>query len=110
MARSATPPEPSRSSWSSGPATVPLPARIDRASVGTVVARCLEAASGRGALTADGRELLDARLAAVDALARVALAAARDGRPFRLEHASPELLELLRLCGLDDALRAAADP
>ena len=40
----------------------------------------------------------------VDALARLQLAARRLGRPFRLRHASPDLVELLTLCGLDDVL------
>ena len=42
--------------------------------------------------------------ATVDALARVLLTARRLGRTVRLRHASPRLLELLELFGLDDVL------
>jgi hypothetical protein len=40
----------------------------------------------------------------VDALARLALAARRLGFRLRLEHASPELVELVLLAGLRDAV------
>ena len=59
------------------------------------------------------RELLSARLAAsaadavaVDALARLALAARRSDCAVRLCGASPELLLLVGFVGLDDVLRA----
>jgi hypothetical protein len=41
----------------------------------------------------------------VDALARLELLAKREGVALRLCKASPELHELLRLCGLGDVLR-----
>jgi hypothetical protein len=41
----------------------------------------------------------------VDALARLELLAKREGVALRLRKASPELQELLRLCGLGDVLR-----
>jgi hypothetical protein len=49
-------------------------------------------------------------LPTVDVLARIALEAGRTRHQLRLEHASPELLELLALCGLLEILRAAAGP
>ena len=50
-----------------------------------------------------------AALPTVDVLARLALAARRSRRDLRLEHASPAILELLALCGLDAILRGAAE-
>jgi ABC-type transporter Mla MlaB component len=43
-------------------------------------------------------------LAAVDLLARLALAARRRGRVLRVRRAPDELCELIELCGLGDAL------
>ena len=43
---------------------------------------------------------VDARASAVDALARLQLAALRDGGRITLRNASPELLELITLMGL----------
>jgi hypothetical protein len=106
LARSATPSEPSRSRPPRRPVAVVLPATIGRADVPAVVADCLDPARGAGPLDCDGSALVDPRLAAVDAIARVALGARRGGRPFRLEHASPALLDLLALCGLERVLRA----
>jgi ABC-type transporter Mla MlaB component len=42
----------------------------------------------------------------VDALARLQLAARRNGRKVRLQNASQELLELVEFMALDDVLRA----
>ena len=42
----------------------------------------------------------------VDALARLQLAAHRNGRKVRLQNASPELLELVDFMALDNVLRA----
>jgi ABC-type transporter Mla MlaB component len=42
----------------------------------------------------------------VDALARLQLAAHRNGRKVRLQNASPDLLELVEFMALDDVLRA----
>jgi hypothetical protein len=47
---------------------------------------------------------LAAELAAVDALARLSLVARRLGCPLKLRRASPELRDLVELCGLSDAL------
>ncbi|HET7030099.1 MAG TPA: STAS domain-containing protein [Candidatus Limnocylindrales bacterium] len=83
---------------------VAVPARIGRADVRSVVARCLDEASAGGPLSADCSDVADAALPTIDVLARLALAGARERRPFRLEHASPELLDLLALCGLATVL------
>ena len=42
----------------------------------------------------------------VDALARLQLAAHRNGRTVRLQNASPELIELVEFMALDSVLRA----
>jgi ABC-type transporter Mla MlaB component len=42
----------------------------------------------------------------VDALARLQLAAHRNGRKVRLQNASPQLLELVEFMALDSVLRA----
>jgi anti-anti-sigma regulatory factor len=47
-------------------------------------------------------------LATVAVLARLQLAAKRSGRELRLVHASDELLDLIELTGLGDALRVEA--
>ena len=47
--------------------------------------------------------------AAVEALARLQLAACRVGLEIRLSRASSELLDLLVFCGLDNVLRVEAD-
>ena len=47
---------------------------------------------------------LAAELAAVDALARLSLVARRLGCPLKVRRASPELRDLVELCGLTDAL------
>jgi hypothetical protein len=109
LARPATPSEPDRSRADARPSSVALPPTIGRADVPAVVADCLERARGTGRLVCDGGAVREPQLAAIDALARVALGARRAGRPFRLEHAGPALLELLHLCGFDERLRAA-DP
>ena len=99
-----------RSFRSPRPGTVRLPATIERRDVPALVGRCLEAAATDEPLTADCRELLEPKLAAIETLARLALASGRVGRRFRLEHASPALLELVRLCGLEASLRDERGP
>jgi anti-anti-sigma regulatory factor len=54
-------------------------------------------------------EGLPADLAALDALARVQLAARRAGLELRLRHASPGFCELVALCGLEGVLRVEAE-
>jgi hypothetical protein len=52
---------------------------------------------------------LAAEAAAVDALARLALVARQLGCPLRVHRASPELRDLVELCGLSDALGVGRD-
>jgi hypothetical protein len=52
---------------------------------------------------------LEPTLGSIDALARVQLAARRSGLELRLRHASRDLLGLIELVGLTDALPAADD-
>jgi ABC-type transporter Mla MlaB component len=47
---------------------------------------------------------LAAEVAAIEALARLALHARRSGCSLRLRRASPQVRELVELCGLSDAL------
>jgi hypothetical protein len=49
----------------------------------------------------DARDVADPRLPTIEVLAFLALAARRRRRELRLEHASPALIELLELCGLE---------
>jgi ABC-type transporter Mla MlaB component len=55
-------------------------------------------------IVCDVRDVIDPDAAALDALARLQLAARRSGREIRLRHASIELRELLALTGLSDAV------
>jgi anti-anti-sigma regulatory factor len=57
--------------------------------------------AGRESIVCDVAGLDRPGLAVVDALARLALEARRAGLEMRLVHASPELVELLELAGLD---------
>ncbi|WP_406202022.1 STAS domain-containing protein [Kitasatospora sp. NBC_01560] len=61
-------------------------------------------------LTCDLGALADADLALVDALARLRLAAARQGVPVVLTNASSPLRELLAFTGLADVLPVAPGP
>ena len=67
-------------------------------------ARALLAGSGTDTLVCDVGAVVRADLAAVDALARVQLAARRLGCRMLLQRASPELRELLAYAGLTEAL------
>ena len=71
------------------------------------------AACSRLRLLAEGREVdrvacdvsaLAAEVEAVEALARLALLARRLGCPLRVRRASPQLRDLVELCGLSEAL------
>lgn len=55
-------------------------------------------------IVCDVRDIVDPGVAALDALARLQLAARRSGREIRLRHAAVELRELLVLTGLSDAV------
>ena len=78
---------------------VRLPGAIDRACVDAIVERCREALAS-GVTDIDCADLVDPRLPTIEVIALLALAARRDRRRLRLEHAGPDLLELLELCGL----------
>ena len=82
---------------------VRLPASIDPPDVASVVEDCL-ARTAASALACDARSVRSPRLSELDAIARLALWARWNGLPFRLEHASPALIDLIALCGLSDQL------
>lgn len=104
MARPGTPPEPDRAADGSS-VHIRLPASIDRADVAAVVDGCLaRTAVSASALACDARSVRTARLSELDAIARLALSARWNGLRFRLEHASPALLDLIALCGLSAEL------
>jgi hypothetical protein len=71
--------------------------------------RRLRALAGGGDIEAIACDAsgLAAEVAAVDALARLALVARRLGCPLKVRRASPELRDLVDLCGLSDALGVA---
>jgi hypothetical protein len=85
---------------------------IARADVPRVTRAALAALSDcpPGIVGCDAAEAEPPALPAVDVLARIALAARRTRHELRLEHASPALLELLALCGLDGVLPPGAPP
>src|SRR6185437_9202578 len=86
--------------------TVKVPSPLSREQLPELLARACELLAPRGC------ELLlcevggvDADAVALDALARLALAARRKGCDVRLRGASPELLGLVALAGLGEVLR-----
>jgi ABC-type transporter Mla MlaB component len=86
--------------------TVPSP--LGRSELPALFARtCALLARDRGCelLLCDVVDV-DADAVAIDALARLALAARRSGCEVRLRDASPELLGLVELIGLGDVLRS----
>jgi anti-anti-sigma regulatory factor len=78
---------------------------VSRADVRTACERLHALAQG-GEIEAIACDVsaLAAEAAAVDALARLALVAKRLGCPLRVRRPSPELRDLVELCGLSDAL------
>jgi hypothetical protein len=86
----------------SPPRAVVLPPTIDRDNVDGLVARCRATmATGRGMpVMCDAADVVDPRLPTVETIARLALDAHRNRQEFRLERASPALLDLLAFCGL----------
>jgi hypothetical protein len=91
------------------PRAIELSGSIERADVESVFAR-VSLAFGSG--VGDHSDPVVCRLGglvgptmpAVEVLARLALGARRNRQRMRLEHASPQLVELLALCGLADVL------
>ncbi|CAM5405261.1 hypothetical protein GCM10010222_06650 [Streptomyces tanashiensis] len=86
----------------SQPLVVTLPARPGREDVARLCAEL--AAAPPGEVVCRVGALARADLAAVDALARLKLAAGRRGHRIRFEGAGPQLRTLLRLTGLDETL------
>jgi ABC-type transporter Mla MlaB component len=83
--------------------------RIDPEDVAGLVAQLralLDA--GTGEVVCDVAGVLEPDLVAMDALARMQRTARLRGRGIRLRDARPDLLELLRFCGLWDVVPAAA--
>jgi hypothetical protein len=78
---------------------------VGRVDVVAACARLRALAAGEGVeRIACDASALAAELAAVDALARLALVARRLGCPLRIRRASPELWNLVELCGLSERL------
>jgi ABC-type transporter Mla MlaB component len=88
--------------------TMTVPSPLGRAELPALFARTCELlALGRGCeLLLCEVGAVDADAVAVDALARLALAARRSGCEVRLRGASPELIGLVELIGLGDVLRS----
>ncbi|MGH2749122.1 MAG: STAS domain-containing protein [Actinomycetota bacterium] len=94
-----TPPEPSTM-------VLVISGHIGRADIDPLCEQVCGWLNGCGSdrIVCDVREIVDPDAAALDALARLQLAARRSGREIRLRHASTELRELLVLTGLSDAV------
>jgi len=91
-----------------GTVTMTVPRPLGRSELPALLARTCELlALDRGCelLLCEVSEV-DADAVAIDALARLALAARRSGCEVRLRGASPELLGLVELIGLGDVLRS----
>ncbi|MET9932430.1 MULTISPECIES: STAS domain-containing protein [unclassified Streptomyces] len=86
----------------SRPLVVTLSARPGREEVERLCAEL--AAAPPAEVVCEAGALVPAGLAAVDALARLKLAAVRHGHRLRLHGAGPELRALLRLTGLEETL------
>jgi hypothetical protein len=104
LARPGTPPDPDRAAGHPS-ARVRLPRTVDRGAVSSVVEACLAGVPADApGVSCDARSVRSPRLSELDAIARLALSARRNRRGFRLEHASPALLDLVELCGLSSEL------
>lgn len=108
----AEPPAP-RSDAASAPPDAPpgairLGGSIGRADVDAVCARACRSLVGGppGALVCDVGAVEAPALPLIDVLARLALTVHRAGRTLRLERASPEIVELVALCGLVEVVGA----
>ena len=92
---------PSAPQAASSPRVLTLRGRIAANDVPFLCARWRVAIhSADGEVLCDAGGLIDADVAAVDAIARLWLAARRLGRELTVRNASPDLLQLLALCGL----------
>ena len=100
-----------------GPQAIELRGTIRRADVEFVCARATRTLDARppGPVACRLHDLANPAMPAVETLARLALRAHRNRQRMRLEHAPPQLVELLAFCGLnriadrvDDAPGAAS--
>jgi len=83
---------------------------VTRADVTAACERLHALAGGAGIETiACDVSALAAEAAAVEALARLALVARREGCPLKMHRASPELRDLVEFCGLGGALGVRRD-
>jgi hypothetical protein len=91
--------------------TIRLRGSVERADVDAVCARASSdlASCAPGVVSCNVENVEDPALPVVEVLARLALIGRRNRHRMRLEHASPAILELLRLCGLADVLVGARD-
>jgi hypothetical protein len=89
------------------PRTIRLRGSIERADVDAVCVRASRAfaTAGPGAIACDLEAVENPTLPIVDVLARLALLGRRSRHRMHLQHASPVILDLLVMCGLDDVLR-----
>jgi hypothetical protein len=96
----------------SPPRALRLPPTIDRADVPQVVERCRRRMPTEpgASVTCDAGDVIEPRLPTVETVARLALSAARNRQDFRLEHAGPDLLDLLAFCGLAMPVAPALGP
>jgi hypothetical protein len=91
--------------------TIRLRGSVERADVDGVCARASADLAGcsPGVVSCELDGVEDPALPIVEVLARLALIGRRNRHRMRLEHASPAILELLRLCGLADVLADGRD-
>jgi hypothetical protein len=92
--------------------TIRIGGSIWRADVASVCARAAAklAPGGSPTVDCDLGGVGDSGLPLVDVLARLALLGRRNRHRLRLEHASPAILELLVLCGLEEVLGRGGPP
>jgi ABC-type transporter Mla MlaB component len=93
------------------PRTIRLRGSLERTDVATVCARASASfvALHVDTVACDVGGLVGPSMPAVEVLARLALCAHRNRQRMRLEHASPQLVELLALCGLAKVLAGRPD-
>jgi hypothetical protein len=103
-------PEPAPAPPADAAGTIRLRGPIRRADVPRVTRAALAALADcpPGIVDCEAAEIDPPALPTIDVLARIALAASRTRHDLRLEHASPELVELLALCGLTGTIRRTA--
>ena len=89
-----------------------LGGRIERSEVASLATHAsgTVVACGPGVVNCDVGAVAGASLPTIAVLARLALVARQTRRELRLEHASPDLLELVELCGLHEVLPCAELP